>query len=132
MNHLHIRRRLEVPSRAMQTDEEEASSSDSVPCLMEVSNDGPTCNFPRYYWKCGIDNELKENQTSTINVSVLFDYELHFSGRRPPVEFLEGLLLEHLAGVLLLDDCGRRQLSSSVSIVGISSNPADQIVSDGT
>jgi hypothetical protein len=130
---MNRRRRLAVPSRKLEEQVEvEDESSENIsaksPCSMEISNDVPTCNLPRFYGKCA--SEVDDFPATATHVSVLFDYELHYISDNPPLQFLEVLLLEHLATVLEFNDCRRTKqgTTSTLQVIGISADPLDRVV----
>jgi len=120
-----------APRRGLEAgtgDDEGSSTYTPTPCRDDMSNDGPTCpELPNYYGPCGIptaDSILTYN-----NVTIGFDYELYYSGTATPIDYIEGIILEHLAAIwgVGCDNARDRNLQESLALVALSSSPRDRL-----
>jgi hypothetical protein len=120
--------------------QEDSASEEEVyvpppPCTESISNDGPIidCQLPRFYGPCGV-TAVEGLPASTTHVMLGFDYELYYQGTALPMEYLEGIVLEHLATAYDLNDCdddpNSRHLKSA-ELIAMSGSPNDQPVPGG-
>jgi hypothetical protein len=115
----------------------------SQPCpTQSISNDisDDDCQLPAFYGPCGV-TAVDELPDSTTHVMVGFDYELYYeqgTELSTTMEYLEGIVLEHLATVYEFnnvfcndDNDRRRHLKSSAELMAMSGSPNDQPVPGG-
>ena len=129
----NLRLGIAVPPRKMGEEANVVRDSEDLsaksPCSMEISNDVPNCNLPRFYSKCSY--AMNDFPATSTMVSILFDYELHYINKEPPIENFEGMLLDHLSTYLELDDCRRTEkgeVSKTMQVIGISADPGDRVI----
>lgn len=97
-----------------------------VDCSFGVSNDElEECPFPRSY---GCLNRQFQDR-----MVVLFDYEVYYTSVLPPLDYIQGSLLEHVASSLsVTEGCSlRRKLQELPSITALSLTPDDIVNSNG-
>lgn len=144
----------------MDIDFDEKSLLWTINCSFEESNDSKIlCPFPTRFGLCGWEEEDLVNNWATMpaittSSSILdrmvipFDYEVYYTQvEDPPLDFLQGFLLHHLAQALDLPNCSSPETRrttrrmeeveeegdppSSFKVLAIASEPADVEASRG-
>lgn len=133
--------------------EDEVNDSSTAPffdCAFDISNDyeeedtstrGDVCGFPKSYGLCDWQEESATTTMGRLEQWVIpYNYEVYFAGvSQPPLDFLQGLMLQELASQEQVENCSqgtrtmRRTLhdssttNSTATVVAMTYDPVDVV-----